>query len=200
MKTWIFALGFLLWGGTLAAQVRESLAIGKALPMEDWKMESVEGEEVSLIDEMGPQGLLVIFSCNTCPYVIKAQDRTQELIDYALEREIGVIILNSNQAQRDGVDSREAMADYAQEHGYTVPYVMDDDSRLADAFGATRTPEVFLFNKEKVLVYKGAMEDQPANPPASEQIFLQMAIDHMLAEKPIDPEHTVSVGCTIKRK
>src|SRR5690554_3764513 len=126
MKTWIFALGFLLLGGTLAAQVRESLAIGKALPMEDWKMESVEGEEVSLIDEMGPQGLLVIFSCNTCPYVIKAQDRTQELIDYALEREIGVIILNSNQAQRDGVDSREAMADYAQEHGYTVPYVMDD--------------------------------------------------------------------------
>ncbi len=200
MKTWILAAAFSVLTVSLSAQVRESLAIGKSIPMEDWKMESVEGEKRSLIDQMGKNGLLVIFSCNTCPYVVKAQERTRELVDYAQEREIGVIILNSNQAQRDGVDSKEAMAEYAGQNGYTVPYVIDEDSRLADAFGATRTPEVFLFNAEKQLVYKGAMEDQPANPQASEQIFLRMAMDNMLEERPIEPEHTVSVGCTIKRK
>ncbi len=192
---------FLVWGWTSAfAQGRESLALGKTIPLENEVMESVLGEPTSLAEQKGNRGLLVIFSCNTCPYVVKAQQRTQSLVDYALEREIGVIILNSNHAQRDGDDSKEAMQAYAIENGYTVPYVIDEESKLADAFGATRTPEVFLFNEQDLLVYKGAMEDQPANPDASEQIFLQMAIDNMLAERVIDPAHTVSVGCTIKRK
>jgi hypothetical protein len=77
---------------------------------------------------------------------------------------------------------------------------MDEGSALADAFGATRTPEVFLFNGMGQLVYKGAMEDNPANPSESTKFYLITAMQNMLAGKAITPEKTKSVGCSIKRK
>ena len=181
------------------AQTIQSIEIGSQVPMADVKMKSVDKKDISLGAARTQYGLLVMFSCNTCPYVIKSQARTKEIMDYARGKGIGMVIINSNAAQRQGADSYDAMARYAKKEGYKVPYVVDEASKVADAFGATRTPEVFLFDGEGKLIYKGAMEDNPSDPSASTQMFLRSAIDNMLAQKPIDPNSTKSIGCTIKR-
>lgn len=177
----------------------QSLEIGAGIPMSTDKFTSVDKKEVSLNSAKTASGLLVMFSCNTCPYVIKSQERTKEVMDYAKKMGIGMVIVNSNAAQRDGADSHEAMARYAKKQGYNVPYIGDDQAKLADAFGAMRTPEVFLFDATGKLVYKGAMEDSPSEPAASKQMFLKNAINNMLAGTAPDPSTTKSIGCTIKR-
>ena len=91
------------------------------------------------------------------------------------------------------------MARYAKEQDYKAPYVVDAGSKLADAFGATRTPEVFLFDGNGTLMYKGAMEDNPASPSESTQIFLKDAIEQVSIGIMPDPGSTKSIGCGIKR-
>ena len=177
----------------------KSIEIGSNIPMGSTTMTASNGDGTSLATAKTENGLLVMFSCNTCPYVIKSQERTKEMMDYAMENNIGMVIVNSNEAKRDGDDSYKEMAKYAKNQGYTVPYVVDENSALADAFGATRTPEVFLFDGNGKLVYKGAMEDNPVNPSESEDIFLKNAIDNMVSGTEIDPNSTKSIGCTIKR-
>lgn len=181
------------------AQTAPSLEIGSTIPMGDVKMKSVDKKEISLKDATTKNGLLVMFSCNTCPYVIKSEARTKEAIEQARSNNIGVVIINSNAAQRDGADSYDAMVKYAAKQGYKVPYAVDEGSKIADAFGAMRTPEVFLFDGSGKLVYKGAMEDNPSEPASSKEMFLQSAIDNMITKHAINPNSTKSIGCTIKR-
>lgn len=183
----------------MAQQNIQSIEIGAPIPMADSKMKSTDKKEVSLQSKRTDKGLLVMFSCNTCPYVIKSQARTKEAMDYAAKNDIGMVIVNSNAAQREEADSYNAMVKYAKSQGYKVPYIVDDNAKLADAFGATRTPEVFLFDGSGKLVYKGAMEDNPSTPAESKSLYLKAAIDNMLSKKPIDPATTKSIGCTIKR-
>ncbi len=199
MKKLLFIAAIAVGGAAYAQNNIQSIDIGSNLPIPDAAMKSTDGKTVTLSKAATKQGLLVMFSCNTCPYVIKSQARTKEAIDYAKSQNIGMIIINSNEAQRDKEDSYNAMATYAKKQGYKVPYVVDDKSKVADAFGATRTPEVFLFDGNGKLVYKGAMEDNPSNPAESKELFLKAAIDNMLADKPADPNSTKSIGCTIKR-
>jgi peroxiredoxin len=176
----------------------ESLAIGSEIPMATQKMRSTDGKEVSL-KGANKNGLIVMFSCNTCPYVIKSQERTKEVMAFAKEKGVGMVILNSNQGRRDKDDSFEEMKKYAKEQGYTVPYLVDEKSMLADAFGANRTPEIFLFDKAGKLVYKGAMEDSPATPERSKEMYLKDAILKMQAGLAPEPAVTKSIGCSIKR-
>jgi thioredoxin-related protein len=176
------------------------LPIGAALPKTDVKMKDVNGSEVTLKQAMKANGLLVMFSCNTCPYVVKNQQRTIENSSYALGNKIGVILINSNEAQRGDEDSFEAMKSYAKAQGYKWYYTLDKNSELADAFGANRTPECFLFNKEARLVYHGAIDDNPANPSAITRKHLKEAIDEMLAGKEVTVKTSRSVGCSIKRQ
>ena len=177
----------------------QSLEIGAGMPMADATFKTTDNKQVSLNSKKSSNGLLVMFSCNTCPYVVKSQGRTREAIECAKRNNVGMVIVNSNAAQRDNEDSPDEMAKYAKKQGYSVPYVIDDNSKLADAFGATRTPEVFLFDKNGRLVYKGAMEDNPSSPSDSKQLFLKSAIDKMVAGAAPDPNSTKSIGCTIKR-
>src|SRR4051812_7345461 len=124
------------------------LPIGAFMPKADVKMKDISGKELNLKDAMKGNGLLVMFSCNTCPYVIKNQERTRQVCKYAQEHNIGVILVNSNEAQRSDDDSFEAMQAYAKAQAYQWNYVVDKNSELADAFSASRTPENFLFSKE----------------------------------------------------
>ncbi|MBW7914023.1 MAG: redoxin family protein [Taibaiella sp.] len=200
MKKFVTTMAmFALCGNLLAQNNITSIEIGSEIPMADLKMRSVEKNDVSLADLKTNNGLLVIFSCNTCPYVIKAQERTKEVLAYAAEKGIGAIVVNSNEAQRDDEDSYKAMVKYAKNQGYKVPYAVDEASKLADAFGATRTPEVFLFDGNGMLMYKGAMEDNPGNPSESKQFYLKNAIDRVLIGMTPDPASTKSIGCGIKR-
>lgn len=185
---------------TGSAVAQHSLELGSDIPLRDIKMKSTDNKNTTLEDNRGKNGLLVMFSCNTCPFVIRSQMRTKDVMRYALKNNIGMIIINSNEAQRDEADSYEEMKKYAQQQGYLVPYVIDENSRLANTFGASHTPEVFLFNKEGKLIYKGAMEDNPSRPAESKVMYLQNAMDNMIAGKQPDPAQTRSIGCAIKRK
>lgn len=184
-----------------AQQNIKSIEIGSKMPMGDANMIVANGKMAvtTLNDEKTNSGLLVMFSCNTCPYVVKSQARTKEIIAYAKKMGLGMIIVNSNEAKRDGDDSQLAMARYARAQGYEVHYAIDKDSKLADEFGATRTPEVFLFDGNGTLMYKGAMEDNPANPSESQEMYLKNAIDMIMSGVVPDPSSTKSIGCTIKR-
>ncbi|HRO43438.1 MAG TPA: thioredoxin family protein [Flavipsychrobacter sp.] len=200
MKRSIIAMAIVACSLSAYAQKNiQSLELGSEIPMSAVSMSSPQGKNVSLDQAKTKKGLVVMFSCNTCPYVIKSQKRTTEVIAYAASKGIGMVIVNSNEAYRDEDDAPDAMKAYSTKQGYKVPYLIDKQSVLADAFGATRTPEVFLFDGNGKLVYKGAMEDNPSNPSESKQLFLKMAIDNMLAGKPIDPNSTKSIGCSIKR-
>ncbi|MGX5816992.1 thioredoxin family protein [Chitinophaga lutea] len=176
------------------------LDVGAKMPKPDIKMKDVSGKEVSLNDAKKANGLLVMFSCNTCPYVARNQERTREICQYALKHNIGVILVNSNEAERTGGDSFDAMRKYAQTQRYNWYYVADKNNELADAFAADRTPECYLFDKDAVLVYKGAIDDNPGNASGVQAKYLHKAVDAMLAGKKADPNATASVGCGIKRK
>lgn len=180
----------------LALFPADPLPIGSALPNADMKMKDVSGKEVSFKDAMKKNGLLVMFSCNTCPIVHQYESRTVEACKNALANEVGVILLNSNEAYRTKGDSYEDMKDYAKKLNYSFHYVVDNNSTMADAFGANRTPECFLFNKEGKLVYHGAIDD---NPDGGEKPYLTTAVKNLTKGDKIDPDNTKSVGCTIKR-
>jgi thioredoxin-related protein len=175
------------------------LPIGADMPKADVKLKDVSGKEISLKEAKKANGLLVMFSCNTCPYVVKNQRRTKEICEYALRNNIGVVLVNSNEGQRDNEDSYDAMKKYAETQGYKWYYTVDMNSELADAFGANRTPENFLFNKEGKLIYHGAIDDNPSDGNNVTRKHLHEAISEMLSGKDVSVKTSRSVGCGIKR-
>jgi len=176
------------------------LPIGSPMPKGNVKMKDISGKIVSLDDVKTTNGLLVMFSCNTCPYVVKNQGRTKELFEYIQTKQIGGIILNSNEGARNNEDSYKAMQKYAADQGYKWYYVLDSNNELADAFGANRTPECYLFNKEGILVYHGAIDDNPADDSKVSRSHLKEAINEMLDGKNVSITESRSIGCGIKRK
>jgi len=200
MKKILFALLPVVFATSLAFKSSvDPLPIGAPLPNPDKKMKDVAGMEVSFKDAMNTKGLLVMFSCNTCPVVHAYQSRTIEICNYAKSKEIGVILLNSNEASRDDGDSFSDMKDYASKQRYDWPYVVDENSVMANAFGATRTPECFLFNIDGKLVYHGAIDDNQNGADEVTRRHLKIAMDEMLGGKDVAVKTTRSVGCTIKR-
>src|SRR5258706_7661055 len=163
-KILLAALPFLAVVMLALKPVIGSLPIGSPIPKPEVKMKDISGTEISLKESIKKNGLLVMFSCNTCPVVKRYQSRTLEVCKYASNNSIGVVLLNSNEATRDDGDSYNDMKDYARQQHYSFNYVVDNNSVMADAFGANRTPEVFLFNKEGKLIYHGAI-DNNANGP-----------------------------------
>lgn len=176
------------------------LAIGDKAPSPDIKMKDISGKSFSFNDVKKNNGLLVVFSCNTCPWVIKNQEVATEGYNYAISKNVGVIVLNSNEAQRGDADSKEAMAKYAKDQNYKWPYVMDDNSAMANAFEAKVTPECYLFDKDMKLVYHGAITDNPKTPSESTRDHLKVAIDELVEGKAVSMSTSKAMGCTIKRK
>ena len=200
MKKIMSMLTALMLATTVAVAVGEPLKIGAALPKADIKMLDVSGKMISMKEAKGTKGLLVMFSCNTCPYVIKNQARTIAIAEYAKKIGLGVILLNSNEAYRGADDSPEAMKSYAKEQQYKWSYVVDKDHEAADAFGANRTPEVFLFDDKLTLVYHGAIDDNPSDASAVGREHLKEAITEVASGKEVSVKESKSVGCGIKRK
>lgn len=178
----------------------KQLEIGDNAPKTDVKMESIDGSKVSLSDLAKENGLCVVFSCNTCPYVIGWEDRYNEIEAACAKNNIGFVLVNPNEAKRDGEDSLEEMKLHAKEKGYgSYAYVVDENHVLADAFGATKTPDVFLFNGDLELVYKGAIDDNMKKKESVKEAYLKSAIDKMVAGEKVSPETTKAIGCSIKR-
>lgn len=199
MKKILFAAMPVLALAIVLTGKNDPLPLGSPIPSPEAKMKDISGTEVSLKDAKTNKGLLVMFSCNTCPFVIKNQSRAYEACKYAQGNGIGVAVLNSNEAKRGDDDSFEDMKAYAKEQGYNWYYLVDNKSALADAFGANRTPECFLFDGEGKLVYHGAIDDNPSDASAVGRKHLVTAIDEMKEGRSVTVKESRSVGCTIKR-
>lgn len=201
-KIYLFVSALALLAGIFAFSMSsppaETLALNAPMPMPDYKMKNVSGDLVSLNDAKKEKGLLVIFSCNTCPYVKLSATRIKKYSDYCLANNIGCILVNSNEEQRQEDDSFEEMQKFYKSQFFKSYYAVDENSQLADAFGARTTPQCFLFNN-KVLVYKGAIDDNVKDPTAVKEAYLQAAIDAVLKSQIPSRQESKSIGCSIKR-
>ena len=198
-KIFIVALPVLAIAVMALKPIGDPLPLGSPIPSPEIKMKDISGKEVSFKDAQKKNGLLVMFSCNTCPVVKRYQSRTLEVCKSAMDNNVGVVLLNSNEATRDDGDSYNDMKDYAKEQKYNFNYVLDKNSVMADAFGANRTPEVFLFNNEGKLVYHGAIDDNSNDAGLVTRKHAMVAIAELVNGKDISVKESKSVGCGIKR-
>lgn len=175
------------------------LEIGELIPLMQVKMQDVSGTSYHLRELHQQNGLLVIFSCNTCPFVLQWEDRYNDLYNLCKANDIGMVLVNSNEAKRDGDDSFEKMKEKAEKEGYKMPYVVDVDHKIADAFGARTTPHVYLFDRDAKLAYRGLIDDSGEDKNAVKKPYLINAINAMKADRPIEPQVTKAMGCSIKR-
>ena len=157
------------------------------------------GQSLSLEQSMRSNGLVIVFECNHCPYVIASVERMNQMAEFCQENEIGFVGINSNDASVYANDSYEHMVKRA-EKGMPYPYLYDETQEIAHAYGAKRTPEFFLFNGNGNLVYRGRMDDSPKDPSQVSSTDLHDAIGAMLAGEGPTIAETESIGCSVKWK
>ena len=173
-----------------------TLQIGEKAP--DFRLKGTDGNEHALADHADKKAVVVVFTCNHCPYAIPNEDRLIALQrDYA-DRGVQVIAISSNSTEHYPADSFEHMIERAREKGFNFPYLHDESQDISKAYGAQRTPEVFLFGPERTLVYHGKIDDSVQDPAAVKQHFLHDALDAVLAAQPVPVENTEPEGCNTK--
>ncbi|MDG1675090.1 MAG: thioredoxin family protein [Flavobacteriales bacterium] len=184
----------------------QELAIGEKAPMATGPLVGVDGTSHTLLNLKEANGLLVVFSCNTCPFVVGNGTKTEGwegryngLAELAESLQVGMVLVNSNEAKRDGDDSFTAMKNHARDAEYTMPYVVDEGSKLANACGARTTPHVYLFNSNLELTYRGSIDDNVNRSDEVTERYLEVAMTRMAEGKKIKTAETKAVGCSIKR-
>ena len=200
MKLLFSAVFFLfMWHGFAQLRVKDKA------PMQQIDMKSVNGSMYSLNSLKKDKGLIVIFSCNSCPFVVGSGDfpgwemQYDSLYQGALANNIGFVLVNSNEGKRAQVDSYEEMIKHAKEQNYTMPYVLDEQAALANAFGAKTTPHVYFFDQKLTLIYTGSIDNSWDKGRKTDQTYLFNAIKAQGKGKKIKPNTTEPKGCGIKR-
>ncbi|MFD1314675.1 thioredoxin family protein [Namhaeicola litoreus] len=169
---------------------------------EDFNLKNVDGKMVSLNQFKDAKGFIVIFTCNTCPYSVAYEDRIINLDKKYKEKGYPVIAINPNNPEISNGDSFELMQKRAKEKGFTFPYLFDDGQKVFPKYGATRTPHVFLLNKENnqlKVKYIGAIDNNSQNAAAVTEKYVENAIEALLSNKKIEPAITKAIGCGIKK-
>ncbi|MFM7595735.1 MAG: redoxin family protein [Flavobacteriales bacterium] len=198
----------LLFSAVLTAITFSGLAqlrIKDKAPMQQIEMKSVNGSMYTLNSLKKDKGLVVIFSCNSCPFVVGSDDfpgwekQYDSLYNEALINNIGFVLVNSNEGKRTQADSYEEMIKHAKEQNYTMPYVVDEQSALANAFGAKTTPHVYFFDQTLSLIYTGSIDNSWDKGRKNDQSYLFNAIRAQGKGKKIKPNTTEPKGCGIKR-
>ena len=161
--------------------------------------EEIGGLSLNLQQSTGEKGLVIVFECNHCPYVVASIERMNNMSDYCNSKQIGFVGINSNDASVYANDSFEHMVKRAKK-GMPYAYLYDETQEVAHSYGAKRTPEFFLFNSNNVLVYRGRMDDSPRDPTQATTSELKDAIDAMLEERTPSVSETESIGCSVKWK
>ena len=177
----------------------ETIEIKAEMPFMDMKLKSINDLSYSLKELTEKNGVIVIFTSNTCPFVIKWEDRYTIVEELAKKNNIGVAYINSNYKKRKGDDSFKNMKKHAKENNYRFPYLLDEKSKLANSFGAKTTPHIFMFNKNLQLVYKGAIDDNYEDINKVKEFYLKEAMEQLANRKKIKVSETDPVGCSIKR-
>lgn len=169
----------------------------------DFNLKNVDGDMISLADFEEAKGFIVIFTCNTCPYAQKYEQRIIDLHERFSKQGFPVIAINPNDPIKSSGDSFDKMQTRATEKNYPFPYLQDEDQKIAKNYGATRTPEVYLLakhNDKLKLIYTGAIDDNYRDPKAVKVNYIQQAINSFEQEEEIKETKTKAIGCTIKWK
>jgi peroxiredoxin len=167
----------------------------------DFSLRNIDGTMVTMGDFEDANGIIVIFTCNHCPYSVLYEDRIIELDKKYKEKGFPVVAINPNDPVKQPEDSYENMIIRADEKGFTFPYLWDNGQRITKVYGASRTPHVFLLEKidsDYFVRYIGAIDDNSKSPVDVEEKFVENAIDALLTGEKPDPDFTKAIGCTIK--
>jgi peroxiredoxin len=166
----------------------------------DFSLPGVDGKTWSLKDFAAAKALVVVFSCNHCPYVQAYEERLVALqADYAGSG-VKLVAINANDASSHPEDGFDAMAARAKERAFNFPYLRDESQAAARAYGATHTPHLFVFDEKRRLAYTGKIDDNWQDAGAVKQRFLREALDDLLAGRAPRLAQTHAIGCTIKWK
>ena len=205
MKTLALSL-IVFFSTTYVSAQFPTIEIGERAPFQSYQMRNVDGQTYSIEDIAGENGALVIFTCNSCPFVVGRGEKVEgwegrynSIIELAASKGIGSILVNSNAAKRTKEDNISAMKNRARDMEYAAPYVVDEESKLANGFGAKTTPHVFLFDGELYLIYMGAIDDNVDGSEGVEEHYLINAIERHSAGKRVRKNTTAPRGCSIKR-
>jgi peroxiredoxin len=174
-----------------------ALELGK--PIVDFALPGVDGKTYSPADFADKPVLVVAFWCNHCPYVKAYEDRTIALAKEFADK-VAFVAINANDGVKYPEDSFEQMQRRAKEKGYPFPYLHDESQEVARAYGATRTPEFFVFDSNRVLRYHGRLDDNWENPAEVKQQYLCDALNALLNGQEPPVKETEPVGCTVKWK
>ena len=175
------------------------LPLGTTAP--DFKLPDTNGKTISLADFKDKSALLVLFICNHCPYVKHVRSGLAELAHDYVSRNVGIVGINSNDVANYPDDSPAKMKEEVKSAGYSFPYLYDESQAVAKAYRAACTPDIYFFDKNRKLVYRGQFDDsRPGNGIPVTGKDLRAALDAVLAGKPISPSQKASMGCNIKWK
>jgi peroxiredoxin len=173
------------------------LTLGTVAP--EFSLPDTEGRTISIEDFKNAPALLVVFMCNHCPFVKHILSGLVELIKEYQAKGVAVVGINSNDVANYPEDRPEMMAGVAKKAGFTFPYLYDETQEAGKAYRAACTPDFFLFDKERKLVYRGQMDDsRPGSSIPVTGVDLRAALDAVLEGKPVREEQRPSMGCNIK--
>ncbi|WP_370480219.1 thioredoxin family protein [Tamlana flava] len=168
---------------------------------EDFSLENVNGEMVSLSDYKDAKGFIVTFTCNTCPFAVAYEDRIIALDQKYASKGYPVIAIMPNNVKVKPGDNLDAMKERAESKGFTFPYLIDADQSVYPKYGATKTPHMFVLQKTKkgnVVKYIGAIDDNYKDASSVSTKYVEDAVDALLAGKEVPEKETKAIGCTIK--
>ncbi|GAB4313140.1 MAG: thioredoxin family protein [Bacteroidales bacterium] len=168
-----------------------------------FRLENIDGNMVSPDDYPDAKGFIVIFTCNHCPYSVAYEDRIIELDKKYAPLGYPVIAINPNDPEIQPEDSKEKMKVRAREKGFTFPYLFDEGQKVYPVYGATRTPHVFLLNREKedlIVRYIGAIDNNYSDPDAVTERYVENAVGMLMKGRTPEPTITKAIGCSIKKK
>lgn len=175
----------------------DKLVIGSKCP--HFNLPATDGKNYSLDSFSDKKLLVVIFSCNHCPYVQAYEDRIIEIQnDY--KDVLSIVAISSNETVNYPEDSFEKMKERAEQKGFNFPYLFDETQDVAKEFGATHTPEIFLFDEDRKLAFHGKIDDNWQDPKNVKSKYLRNAIEELIAGKKVSVPETFTIGCTIKWK
>ena len=174
----------------------QQLRIGQPLPRFT-VLQGVDGKLHSASGFSSPV-LVIVFSCNHCPYVQAYEDRMMAFQREYSAKGVQLVAINSNEEQNYPEDSYDEMVKRSALRKFNFPYMRDADQSAANAFGATHTPQFFVFDKERKLRYSGKLDDNWKVPSDAKEHYLRDAVDAVLAGRPVNVPETHSIGCTIK--
>lgn len=181
-----------------SAPVNTGLKVGDTAP--DFKLKNVDGRMVSLKDYTDVKGYIVTFTCNTCPYAVMYEDRIIELHNKFASKGYPVIAIQPNDPEAQPGDAFDKMQARAKDKGFPFPYLLDEGQKVYPQYGASRTPEIYLLDKNLVVRYTGAIDDNAQDASAVTVRYVENAIAALESGKSPEPNFVKAVGCTIKVK